>query len=244
MRLLSYDFETTGLDHNTDRITEIGAVLWDVPTQKPLLIKGIFLHDDTYPALSDDIQRITGLTDGILREFGVPPARGIGELEDLCTKHEVRYLLGHNSENFDRPFLLNEIARSGICAPRLQSLPGIDTRHDLPFAVEPDSRKLKHLALDAGFINPFPHRAVFDALTTLRVLQGFPLDSVLEYQKIPFVVCRAMVTFETKELAKARRYSWEKIGDKVYPRQWIKKIKANQLEREQTEACFPVVQIE
>lgn len=232
MRVLGIDFESTGLDVTKDRITEIGLVLWDVPTKRPLLTIGIFYHDETYPPLSAEIRELTGITDELLREFGTKPAENLAWLEAFGQKHEVRYLVGHGSENFDRPLLLSELDRASLSAPWLRAIPWIDTRNDLPFKKEPISRKLAHLALDAGFLNPFSHRAVFDALTTLKVFSQYDFEEILEHQKIPFVTCRALVSFNDKQLAKDLRYGWEKAGDKSYPKFWVKRVKENQLDQE------------
>lgn len=232
MRLLGLDFETTGLDTATARITEVGAALWDVPTKRPLVTIGAFLHDPTYPPQSDDIIRLTGITDAMLLEFGTEPGANLRWLDGFCAKHEVQYICAHNGENFDKPLLMSELARHSVETRCLRTLPWIDTRTDIPFPTEPDSRKLNHLAMDAGFINPFAHRAVFDVLTMLRVLSNYDINHVLEYQSIPFVVCRANVAYADRDKAKAQRYSWEKIGEKTYPKYWVKRVKLNLLDAE------------
>jgi DNA polymerase III epsilon subunit-like protein len=38
MRVLGLDVETTGLSFETDHVTEIGCVLYDVEQKKPLII--------------------------------------------------------------------------------------------------------------------------------------------------------------------------------------------------------------
>jgi DNA polymerase-3 subunit epsilon len=182
------------------------------------------------------MERVSGITVPMLEEFGTDPAHNLNWLDQYCSKHQVEYIVAHNGENFDKPLLLSELDRHGLAAPCLRSIPWIDTRTDLPFASEPDSRKLKHLALDAGFINPFAHRAVFDVLTMMRVFSNYDLKDILAYQAIPFVTIRAMVNFDNKELAKAQRFSWEKIGDKVYTKQWVKRIKQDRFEEEK-QAC-------
>lgn len=247
MRLLGLDFETTGLDTSTARITEMGVALWDVPTKRPLMTAGVFLHDESYPPQSDEIIRLTGITDEMLREFGSAPAENFRWLKGFCEKHQVRYIVAHNGENFDRPLLMSELARSGIEPGCLSSIPWIDSRTDIPFPTEPDSRKLNHLALDAGFINPFAHRAVFDVLTMLRILSNYDINAVVEYQRIPFVTCRANVAYADRDKAKAQRYSWEKIGEKTYPKYWVKRVKLNMLADEIAkckQAGFDCIRIE
>lgn len=245
MRVLGIDLETTGFDTARDRITELGAVLWDTDTKSPLLIHGDYLHDASYPKQSDEVIRVTGITDAHLEEFGHVPARELEWLDQLCVAHRVDYLVGHNCTNFDAPLLFAELTRHDVSARCLRELPWIDTRTDLPFVTEPDSRKLKHLAGDHGFLNPFSHRAVFDVLTMLRVMSHYPMDQILEYQKIPFITVRALVSFEDKQLAKDQRYSWEKIGEKTYPKSWVKRIKIDKLEQEKL-ACkaFTIARIE
>lgn len=247
MRLLGLDFETTGLDTSSARITEMGLALWDVPTKRPLVTVGAFLHDSSYPPQSEDIIRLTGITDAMLSEFGTEPAANLRWLDGFCAKHQVKYIVAHNGENFDKPLLMSELARHSVEAGCLRALPWIDTRTDIPFASEPDSRRLNHLALDAGFINPFQHRAVFDVLTMLRILSNYDIKHVLEYQSIPFVTCRAVVSFNEKEKAKAQRFSWEKIGEKTYPKFWVKRIKLNLLDAEIAkckQAGFDCIRIE
>ncbi len=247
MRLLGLDLETTGLDTANDRITELGYVLWEVETKKPIALRCDYLHSQEYPKLSDEIVRLTGITDEILSEFGVLPGAALEELVFFAGEHKVDYIVAHGGENFDRPLLYAELTRHNLAAESFRKIGWIDTKTDIPFEKEPESRRLKHLATDHGFLNPFAHRAIFDVLTMLRVLSHHPIDKVIEFQKIPFVTMRAMVDYDHRELAKAQRFSWEKIGEKVYPRWWVKRIKENLLELE-TEACkkagFELVRID
>lgn len=247
MRLLGLDLETTGLDTANDRITELGVVLWEVETNRPLVTLGMFLNDSSYPKLTPEITKLTGITDAMLAEFGTEPKANFHWLDGFCKKHEVKYIVAHSAENFDRPFLMSELTRANLPSSGLRDLPWIDTRTDIPFASEPDSRKLKHLALDCGFINPFAHRAVFDVLTMLRILSNYDINAVLEYQRIPFVTCRAVVGFNDKEKAKAQRFSWEKAGEKTWPKLWVKRVKLNMLEDEIAKgklAGFDVIRLE
>lgn len=242
-RVLGLDFETTGLDLKNDRVTEIGYVLWDTEEKKPLQIVNKFLWDFAYPPITEEITRLTGITQDLLTEFGVEPRSVWDGLAEFCGTTKVEYIVGHNGENFDKPFLLAELDRAGLQHAYLRGLPWIDTRTDLPFLQEPDSRKLRHLALDAGFINFFEHRAVFDVLTMLRVMGHYDFATIVEESKIPFVTVRAMVSYEDRELAKAQRFSWEKCGDKTYNKQWVKRIKLNKLDAEKAKCNFQLVQL-
>jgi hypothetical protein len=52
MLILGLYFETTGFDVQKDRITEVGAVLWDTVTSTPVrLVSTMVKHEDAPPIL-------------------------------------------------------------------------------------------------------------------------------------------------------------------------------------------------
>lgn len=238
MRVFGLDFETSGLDTARDRITEVGFALWDVPEKQPITAVGAYLYDETYPNLSPEIVRLTGITDSILKEFGQNPARILGDMDLFCERHSVGYIVAHNGGAFDKLILLSELDRHSLPAPRLRGLPWIDTKYDLPFASEPDSRRLKHLAGDHGFLNPFSHRAMFDVLTMLRIMSHYDFDAILDYMAQPWIVIRAVVPHPRqdngagKDKAKAAGYRWQDLDGEKFELCWVKRIKAHQLEEE------------
>lgn len=238
IRILGIDLETTGLDTKEDRIIEVGAVVWDVAAKTPLEIYSQFVKPppEKFP-LPEVITNLTGIQDSWLRDLGVPFVEAAAELSSLCLRHQIKYVLAHNGENFDKPLFCAEVERSiGKEEHLLCRMPWIDTRSDLPHEVEPESRKLKHLALDKGFINPFPHRAVFDVLTMLKVASHYDFQKIAELSQVPWVTMRALVDYDSREKAKELRYSWEKLGDKAYPKMWVRRIRENQIELETQKA--------
>lgn len=249
MNVLGIDLETTGLDTSKDRIIEIGAVVWDVDACTPLEIYSRFVvpPEEFFP-LNPEATRVNGIRDEWVKKFGVAFPLVAADLIKICERHNITHAMAHNGENFDKPLFMAEVARHyGEGNHILCKLPWIDTRVDLPFTEEPESRKLKHLALDHGFVNPFPHRAVFDVVTMLKVASRYEFPKIVEMSQIPWITVRALVDYDTREKAKELRYSWEKIGDKTYTKQWVKKIRANQLDKEQELAAkkdFKVVRIE
>jgi DNA polymerase-3 subunit epsilon len=248
MRVLGLDFETTGLDTKNDRITEVGAVLWDTDTRAPLLTLSDFVYDVAMeekftPETTAMMARVSGITPEMLREFGRTPAHALEALDQLITHHQITHVVAHNGDGYDRPLLISELDRLGLSCPALRAIPWVDTKHDLPWETPPDSNRLKHLALDAGFINPFPHRAVFDVLTMLKVLGAFEFGAVLRFREVPWLVVRAVVSYDERQLAKDARYSWEQVGDLKFDKCWVKKIKANKLEEETKARTFQVVEL-
>lgn len=234
-RVLGIDFETTGLDTKADHIIELGAVVWDTDGAHPLDLFSCFITPpDCKLPLSEDIREFTGIKDEWLIKHGRTLAQAMDYLQKvLIEPYEIDYIVAHNGENFDRPLALAELERHGIEAHGLKDLHWIDTRTDLPFAKEPRSRSLNHLAADFEFINPFKHRAVFDVLTMLRVMSHFDFEVVAAQSRIPWVTVRALVDYNDRQKAKDLRYSWEQVGDIKMPRSWIKRVRENQLEAEQ-----------
>lgn len=251
MRLLGLDLETTGLDTGNDRVTELGVVLWDVEEKRPLVMQGCFLVDDGIRARCNEetlamMKRVSGIKQEYLEEFGRDPKGTYEQLELFVTAHKSDFIVAHNGENFDKPMFIAELNRHQLDAPVLRSLPWLDTRADIPHTTPPDSLKLKHLAGDLGFINPFSHRAVFDVLTMLKVLSHYDINEVVAYSRIPFITVRACVTYERRQLAKDCRFSWENLGDKSYPKLWVKRIKEDKFEDERKVALdkgFEIVKL-
>lgn len=112
--------------------------------------------------------------------------------------------------------------------------PWIDTTEDVPYPLEVKTRKLTHLAAEHGFVNPFPHRAVTDVLTTLRILSFYSTEEVERYAKAESKTLVANFErddpeFEVKKDAVKRNgYRW--TGAPEY--QWKKSIKDFQVEEE------------
>lgn len=232
MRLLAIDLETNGLDPRKDRIIEIGAALWDTERKAALQARSHLIHppagtDEAF--LEERITKLTGITFDDLVEFGEPFPDVARPLGQLCEDAEVRFLVGHNAREFDRSFLLAELGRfgcEGTWAEALAQLPWLDTMTDLPLPEDLKARKLSHLAADHGFLNPFPHRALFDALTSLRLLASYPLEEVIRFAEAPAVTLVAWnLPFERKDEAKNAGFQWDAAG-----RRWIKTVKDFQVD--------------
>lgn len=237
MRLLGLDFETTGFDVKTERITEVGLAVWDTDEKAFLMGEMFYLNDDGVRAKCQDpeivsmMKRVCGITPAHLEEFGKDPCQKLMDLEALARNHKIDYIVAHNGTMFDRPLLMAELDRLGAVETSfslLRSLPWIDTQVDIPFEKEPDSRKLKYMATDHGFINPLPHRALMDVLTMLVVLSKYDIGAVLAYRQTPNVLLQAVVTYA--ENAKARN-----LGYKWNPERkiWFKNVKQDKVKNEQ-----------
>lgn len=170
MRGLGFDVETTGLDSEVDRITEIGAVIWDTKKRAPLFLHNSNHKWDDMPPLSDFITELTGITQDHLDEFCCDNFATMTDLCNLMLKVD---------------FVLVGMEMTDIL--------WIDTAVDIPFPKNIKTRGLIHLCADHK-INPndFAHRGLFDILKTAQLLDYYDIDVVIKRAKTPNVTVRAM----------------------------------------------------
>lgn len=235
MKFVGIDFETTGLDLKTIRVVEIGAVVYDETMSHVVNTFGCLVFDPSYDykQMSPEALATHGIDVATLERFGLHPREAFNILRNLIAGSVA--CVAHNGTNYDKPLLAIEMERNGI-----QYEPGvwIDTAQDVPYPEKMASRRLVHLAAEHGILNPFAHRAVCDVMTMMRMLAMYPIQEVLRNATTPTIRLRALVQYEQRELAKARRFRWD--GDKKW---WVKDIKEFNVEKEINEAPFQVVEI-
>lgn len=229
MILLGLDLETTGLDPLVDSIIEAGFALWDTDMGKPVRQAGMLIKPESWP--SDErwssAEKVHGVPRRMVEVFGVPEAQAARGFQGYA--EQASFIVAHNGTLFDKLFMAQMAKRHSVLVEK----PWIDTRVDLP---EPMNGKLVCLAANAGFLNPFPHNALSDALTMLRLLSKYDIAEVCRRALIPTIIVHGMVDFGTNQLAKDRGYYWEPAPVK----QWRKAIKECDLAREESEAKFRV----
>lgn len=240
MLLLGYDIEATGLDVEQDRIIELGVVLWDTDTNTPIALQNDLVKDRPDLELTPEIVELTGITQLALDRHGIPLQTALRQLNALADVYKPEMVVAHNGRGYDFPMLRNEFTRAGLESP-LFGLETLDTVEDIPFPIRIKNRGLVALAAEHGFLNPFPHRAVFDVLTMFKVLSCYSLPHVLSYAREPWVYVKAVVSYDQRGLAKSRRYSWEQVAGQTYPKTWVKRLKLSEVAKEEAEAPFRVV---
>lgn len=225
MRLCGVDFETTGLDVRECRIVEIGAVLWDTDLAQPLKMYSAFV--DPMFDVTPEIVGLTGITNEMIQEFAANEIDAMTRLSEIMAEGE--YAVAHYAQDFDRPVFAAASCRAlGLEWAGSQ---WIDTSIDIVYPPHIKTRNLKHLAAEHGFLNPFPHRALFDVMTMLTILQQYPLDAIIARSKEPTVFLQAYVEFKEKDKAKERGFRWAPQS-KI----WWKSMKASDVNAE-VEAC-------
>lgn len=232
MLLCGVDFETNGLDLSNSLITEVGAVIWDTEHSAPVAILNKLVRHAEF-VLPPEIIKLTGITYELIQDYGEPPEKVFEELHSFIKS--CNYVVAHNGALFDKPMLEAEMKRQG---KELVKKPWIDTTTDVPFPEEMQTRKLVYLAAEHGFVNPFAHRALFDVLTMLKVLEKYKLADVCRLASEPTITIKAVVSYEDRDKAKARGFRWDGQN-----KQWIKSLKQSQLEKETVQTSFKVVQL-
>jgi DNA polymerase-3 subunit epsilon len=232
MILTGIDFETTGYDPQGDHIIEVGAVLWDTDLKGPLGMASTFIKYKDM-TLSQEIVRVTGIQDWMLEQYGVRPGDALAELNNFISLAEG--CVAHNGMRFDKLFYEKFCSRMATDAI---ARPWIDTMTDVPYPEHMGTRKLSYLAAEHGFVNPFPHRAVFDVLTMMRILSCYDVEKAMDLARQPMMTVQAVVSFQDRELAKARGYYWD-APNKL----WLKAMRQSQFETEQREAGFKVREV-
>jgi DNA polymerase-3 subunit epsilon len=203
MEVLGIDVETTGLDFATDRITEISAVLWDTERKIPLKFYSTLVKEDDRPKINDS-EVVTIITDEMIEKYGVRPTTVLAPLTFLFQKVDV--IVAHNGNKFDRPML--EMFYKGYDCTFPTNV-WIDTMTDIKYPQHCISRNLLYLAAFHGFVNPFPHRSLFDVVTMLKVLSFYDIQDILDRAQSPIVSLKAAVSYEDKDLAKAAGFKWD-----------------------------------
>lgn len=231
MLIAGIDFETLGLDPNVDEITEIGLVLYCTEAKTPVQITGYLIATDKI--VTEEITRITGITNALLNAYGKPRAATLKGL--LATVKNVDYFLAHNGNNFDKPFLESWCKREGLPMP---TQPWIDSLVDLPAESYKRGANLFVMAAHAGFLFD-GHRAVNDVLATFKILSKYDIDVVIQRALTPNVRARAVVSYDDRQLAKSAGFQWAPER-----KRWEISVKANELDALKTRVTFPVVQIE
>lgn len=233
MYLSFFDTETTGLNTQEDEILELGYAIYHKDNPVPLLLKSSFIRNQK-KEISKEITELTGITQETVDKFGLHPMDVYEEYIDDLNKYDVKYAVGHNSLNFDTPMITSNVSR--FTTQRLPPLVTVDTMYDIKYRTKSKSLRLSYLLADHGFINPFPHRALTDAMGCAILAYQYDMDKMLEIASTPMVEIRADVGYDKRDLAKALQYQWD--GDRKI---WAKKIREFYLKEEIQRASFPVL---
>jgi len=229
MKICAIDLETTGLpDENPDVvITEVGYVVWETEINRTAFSQSFLVNSlKENEQISEEITQLTGITTEVVREYGIPRHQMITVLNKTFAM--VDCVMARNAE-FDHGMLKTEYKRDGQIFP---TKPWICTKSDIDYPDWVRGRSQSHVAADYGFINPFPHTAMGDVMTMIKINQlgGFDLDKVFYHAKSPMVTLQAKVEKPwidkgvSTDKAKKAGFTFDSET-----KMWIKKIRESRL---------------
>lgn len=224
--LCGIDFETTGLKIGVVSVTEVGLVLWDTDLRSPVKLAGFLVDPGPNAVWEPGVEKINGITPELCAKYGMPDEKAIRQL--LFWYQNADAAVAHNGLEFDRLVLKYWAEKYGL--DWQPNKLWIDTKCDLDIPAR-NSTRLVYMAADHQFLNPFPHRAVFDVMTMMKILDNYDINEVVKVSMSPTLVVKAIVNYDTRDLAKNRGFHW-----KAEEKQWTMVVKECHLERER-EAC-------
>jgi DNA polymerase-3 subunit epsilon len=237
MLILGLDFETTGGDPAVHRITEVGMTQWDTDLRQPVKIMGYLVNPGDAPWEPEIIERFPKMPE-LSVKYGIDDLKAAKQF--FLWYQSAETVCAHNGIKFDKGFMQAWADRYNFDSDPDKLW--IDTLTDLPLP-RWYTRKLAYMPVDHGMLpNPFPHRAAFDAVSMMQMLDQYPLDKVLELARSPIVIVKALVTFNNNELAKKRGYHAEYKDGKFV--MWFREMKELFVEQEREECAAAGFSIE
>ena len=175
----------SGVNTDTDRVTEVGALLWDWDAAQPVSFHSFLLDESGRPDMSEELVELTGITDAMLSNHGYKERDIPQKLDSLIQDIDsADYILAHNGRGYDRPMLEALFQRHGKTLPIKV---WIDSSTDIEYPRSMKQRSLMALEHYHGFVNPFPHRAVTDVMSMLKITSQYNLDRMAELAASPVV---------------------------------------------------------
>src|SRR5690606_26183035 len=107
-----------GVNLSVDRVTEIGAVLWDVDRNQPVKILSELIDEPDHLHLDEDTAELTGIDDAMLEQWGAKGNEIKLILEKLIAMiDKAQAIVAHNGGNYDRPMIEAMAERFGVKFP-------------------------------------------------------------------------------------------------------------------------------
>lgn len=208
MKIQVFDTETTGLVENPEaRIIEIAWAVWDTVADRVAKAHSLMMDPGGQLVVPEEITKINGLTSDMVSCNGVDSS---SVLDLFFTDAEAcDAWMARNGEHFDIPMIKRECLK--MDKEMGFRLPCIDDTLDIQYPEDHKGRNLSHIAADHGFLNPFPHVALGDVLTLIRVMQlgKYDMQAAYESAQSPVVKVQAMVSYNDRNQAKDIGFKWD-----------------------------------
>lgn len=266
------DFEATGVDTRTSRITEIGAVCLGQKASgklERLCEYSTLVYEEDYEPLSEEVIAVTGITDDQLKAGGVD---FVAMIRGLVMMFEPvgwpSYFVAHN-KSYDEEIFKWEMKRhkeqlviafDDSILQKLFNLPWLCTIKDIEHPEKLKCKKLSHLALDYGVaVDPKKlHRAVADVHLMIDMLEASQVDlgNMIKRASVPDVIIMACIPPPFgkdndggigKDKAKACGFGYGRAhgtDGPIIDKKWLKKVKEDQIQVEKEKLGYEVKIVE
>lgn len=171
---MSENLVENGVNLEKDRVTEIGAVLWDTRINQPIKVYSELIDEKDRLPMTEEIIDLTGIDEQLLEEWGLKGEEiqmALNRLAIIMKKAD--FLMAHNGEKYDKPMLEALFKRFDVAFPQKV---WIDTVFDIEYPKKIHQKNMAALEHAHGFINPFPHRAVTDVLSMLKIASHYDFE--------------------------------------------------------------------
>lgn len=242
--LLLIDFEATGVDTQTARITEIGAMVVDNEFNEPEAGMSQLVYESGYPALTPENIAVTGITQDMLNGQGMVMAQALVGLRSMTAGVPIDYIIAFNRK-YDENLFKTEMKRGSFDLDpginQLMQVPWLCAMEDIESNYAFKSWKQMHIALEYGItVNPkLLHRALNDVELMRQILKesGTTPEAMFKFQQSPWIYIAANVkppwtdNGKSSTEAKALGFKWQNAGDdRIFEKTWVKRIKPHQYE--------------
>lgn len=169
MKLLFLDIETTGFKKTFHQILEIAAILYDTDKDEPI----DKFHEYIKPKDSIENDFIHGITNEMVANSRIE-ADVLRDFVEFIHLTKPDYLVGHNIDNFDEPFIRARMEMYRYPWPTFDTIDTltIARREKLPTAFTTDTGKpsYKQESIAAAFgIEYKAHSAIEDVKALIRI---------------------------------------------------------------------------
>jgi DNA polymerase-3 subunit epsilon len=137
---------------------------------------------------------------------------------------EADFILAANGKKFDK-LVMDAFLNRYFVEPVVTTKYEWVDLYEFPFPETCKYRNLLYLAAYYGFINPFPHRALSDAMTMMKIASNFDMQEILNRRATPPITLVAKVSYNNRAQASERGFMWQKAR-----KAWIRVIHESDLE--------------
>lgn len=187
MILASIDFEATGLDLQNDRIIEVGAALYSTGRERVLEQTSFLVNADGVP-VTEEVTRITGITQDAVDHFGYSQTEGIEAFNEYVGQADA--VIGHNITWFDLPMVRNAAKRTSqslnekLVMDTMTDIPGVKGEKLITMCA---SAKDPKTGRDVSFTYT-KHSALDDAKAVIRLISWHDIEDIQARAESPIWV--------------------------------------------------------